>query len=265
MYDVVQRTTDYSIFNFMLGNRKVSEIRIRKIKKSIETNGYIFSPITCNEKMEIVDGQGRVEALKRLALPVDYIVHPGLTVKDCTVMNQYQTKWATEDYVESYAQLGNKNYENLQKLLEEFRHLPLRVCVTACTDYVGMDTKSLPDGTFVCSDETYELAKRALTYADRFTSVLKKTRKGVVSYMYVAIIFVYKNIPSVDTEKMLENFCKYFDSDIAKPFVNVLGALKSLNETYNYRAREREYFAEAYDKHCQKMNASYYKRWRNQR
>ena len=95
MFDIVLRTSDYSVFNIMTGNRDVPEIRVRKIKDSIQKNGYIFNPIICNEKMEVVDGQGRLEALKRLGLPVEYIVHPGLTVSDCIVMNAYCRKLTT--------------------------------------------------------------------------------------------------------------------------------------------------------------------------
>lgn len=265
MYDHVIRTNDYSVFKQMEGNREVSETRVRKIKESIEENGYIFSPIVCNEKMEIVDGQGRCEALKRLKMPVDYIVHPGLSVKDCIVMNRYQTKWTATDYIDSNAQLGNKNYINLGKLLERYKKLPLRVCISACVDTVGMDTRKITNGQFECSDETYKQAVKILEYAEMFTPAMKTMNKGNVAYMYTAIIFVYKHIPTVDKNKLHENFVKYCNSDISETFVNVLGALKSLNAMYNFRSRDRAYFEKEYIEHCHKMNASYSERYNKTR
>lgn len=62
-------TDKYSIFRRLSGNRDVKEARVKKIMRSIEKVGYIPNPIIVNENMEVVDGQGRLEAVKRLGLP----------------------------------------------------------------------------------------------------------------------------------------------------------------------------------------------------
>lgn len=261
MFDIVLRTSDYSVFNIMTGNRDVPEIRVRKIKDSIQKNGYIFNPIICNEKMEVVDGQGRLEALKRLGLPVEYIVHPGLTVSDCIVMNAYQTKWTIPDYVDSFAKIGNRNYVYLQNLLEEFSDLPIRVCASACVDTIGLDPKFIQNGSFVCTEEKYKIARKALKYAQKFSVAMKKINRGNNTYMYTAIMFVYQHVSGVDYEKLQENFEKYYATDIAQNFVNTPDAIKCLNNIYNYRARDRVYFESEYDQYCRKLNTSYATRW----
>ena len=80
----IYRTTNYGMFRRLLGNRDVTEARISKIVNRIEENGYIESPIAINEKYEVIDGQGRLEALKRLKMPVDYYVVEGAGLKQNT-------------------------------------------------------------------------------------------------------------------------------------------------------------------------------------
>ena len=62
------RTNKYEIFKQLKGNREVSPKRISKIINSIKEVGYIINPIIVNEKMEVIDGQGRLEALRILKI-----------------------------------------------------------------------------------------------------------------------------------------------------------------------------------------------------
>lgn len=62
----VYETTNYSKFKKMLDNREVSPNRVQKIVKSIDQVGYVMSPIIVNEKMEVIDGQGRLAAAGRV-------------------------------------------------------------------------------------------------------------------------------------------------------------------------------------------------------
>ena len=62
------------MFKTMDGNRLLKNDRVNKIVESINAVGYILSPILVNEKMEVIDGQGRLAALERLKMPVHYMV-----------------------------------------------------------------------------------------------------------------------------------------------------------------------------------------------
>ena len=73
----VYQTRDYSKFMRLEGNREVVSKRVVKITKSIQQNGYILNPIVVNEKMQVIDGQGRLEALKGLKMPIDYVIAEG--------------------------------------------------------------------------------------------------------------------------------------------------------------------------------------------
>lgn len=80
-------TKDYSIFKRLVGNRDIPESRISKIVESIQTIGWVHNPIIVNEKMEVIDGQGRLTALQRLKMPIEYIIAEGAGNKECIYMN----------------------------------------------------------------------------------------------------------------------------------------------------------------------------------
>ena len=96
-------TNDYDMFKRLEGNRSVTELRVKKISNSIKTVGYVMNPIIVNERFEVIDGQGRLEVLRRLELPVYYIVVNGIGRKECIAMNINQTNWSLYDYIQSYA------------------------------------------------------------------------------------------------------------------------------------------------------------------
>lgn len=113
------RTTDYEGFKRVIGNRRVMEERVTKILASIDKIGYIPIPLIVNEKMEVIDGQGRLEACKRRGLPVNFIIKPGLRIQDCITMNINVTPWNLTDFILCYAEMGNESYQLMVKLLEE--------------------------------------------------------------------------------------------------------------------------------------------------
>ena len=103
---------DYNKFKRLANNRDVIENRLNKLIASISEK-YICNPIIVNEKMEVIDGQGRFEACKALGKPIQYIIAYGANANDCIRMNKYNTKWATYDFAISYAKTGSQAYIRL--------------------------------------------------------------------------------------------------------------------------------------------------------
>ena len=166
----VFRTKDYEQFKRLPGNRDVKNAK--KIVDSINSVGYVLSPILVNEKMEVIDGQNRLEALKELDMPVDYIVQEGIGRRECQALNINQSNWTTEQFIHSYAECGYESYQRLALLLHDFKKkgfglegilfisLPYMIPKAGGTTYVGVK-----DGTFKISEERYELARRRLLSA----------------------------------------------------------------------------------------------------
>ena len=95
----VYTTTDYSIFKKLEGNRTVKQKRINAITESVSAVGWVTNPIIVNENMEIIDGQGRLEVLKSMNLPVDYVIQAGAGLKECQEINLHTMIWTSEEMI----------------------------------------------------------------------------------------------------------------------------------------------------------------------
>jgi len=193
----IYETTNYSDFKTMVGNRAVKDDRVNKIVESINKVGYVLSPILVNEKMEVIDGQGRLSALERLRLPVHYMIQDGVGIEECRQMNIHQSNWTNYDYVTSYAIRGNDNYRRLQSLLDTFDVLPVHIVVASAVDRIGVAcgrlTGKLRAGKLEISEQDYERARWELGYAKQMQQVAK-TIGGNKEPFYKAVIYAYKNL-----------------------------------------------------------------------
>lgn len=225
----VKSTKNYKQFKKLIGNRKVDEKRIDKIIKSIQKVGYITSPIIVNEKLEVIDGQGRLEALERLHMPIEYIVEEGIGIDECISMNVYQTNWTILDYIISYASRGNENYIRLLKLHQEYPIFSIHALATALYG-VGKLTPSIVNrGDLILTEERYESAKRTLDYAMRFVPYMDNFYQS--KNCFLQGIMYSSMIDGVDKEKLLQKFIG--DGRIMRPYHTLCECMQSIEEMYN--------------------------------
>lgn len=194
---VIYETHDYDMFKQLLGNRDPKQEKA--VIDSIKKVGYLFDPILCNESFEIIDGQNRLEALRTLGLPVYFTIEKGIGIEECRQMNIGRSNWTLEDFIYSYAEIGNENYRRLASLLREYKKR-----FTAEGVYAFALTSDLPesgnltarkhfkDGSFKMSQERYDIVSARLKNADDigFTDFyrMRKFRGraywGAVAYVY---------------------------------------------------------------------------------
>lgn len=243
----VQTTTNYELFKVLDGNRGVVKSRADKIMRSIQAHGYIHNPIIVNEKMEVIDGQGRLKALKALNLPVEFIVFEGMTITHCIALNVSQTTWTLRDYILSYADRGDTNYKFLSLLVDKYKAVGIYTVICACTGIVSDGrTSKIRTGDFVCTGEQYEKADELLEYVMRFYHTIKMHNKGPENYIYHAIMFAYQ-VPGVDRDRLVKKFVENYSLDRIKIFSNTIEALKTLTQVYAYRSSEKIWFEVEYD------------------
>ena len=118
----VYQTTDYSEFRTLDGNRSLNELHVRRLRESFEID-YLFSPIIVNEKHEIIDGQHRCEAAKKLGLPINFIIMPNYGLREVQMLNENMKNWKKEDYLNSYCDLGYPEYIKFRSFLNDFPDL----------------------------------------------------------------------------------------------------------------------------------------------
>lgn len=107
-------TREYERFKKMPGNRPVDQAHVRRLMQSMRQQD-LFTPIQCNERMEVVDGQHRLEARRQLNIHVPYYVVKGdYGLREVQKINAQQKKWGALDYLESNLELGNPEYKVYQ-------------------------------------------------------------------------------------------------------------------------------------------------------
>lgn len=166
----VYEEDDYSVFKRLHDNRDVTKTRMGKLIASM-TERYVCNPIIVNEKMEVIDGQGRYEARKQMGVPIHYIVAEGATSDDCHRMNKYNTKWLSLDFARSYAKRGYESYVLLLKACKEAR-FPINITARLASrggPSSGESRAKFEEGRFYFNEADYEYI---LSYRKKYDEVM---------------------------------------------------------------------------------------------
>ena len=231
----VYTTRDYSIFKRLMGNRDIPESRISKIIDSIQKIGWVHNPIVVNENMEVIDGQGRLTALKRLKMPVEYIIAPGASTKECVYMNMNMVNWKLPDFIKSYAEQGNENYQRLLKLMETYANGNLDIISTAVYRVSRSKHRDIKEGILQLTEEQYEAAIPRLEFIKPLMENLdeKKLPGSLISLMQTAIY--YFDYPEVDRKRLAYSIEKYAYNSI--PWVSNSDCEREVENIYNYNMK----------------------------
>jgi|TARA_R110002124_G_scaffold167016_1_gene334379 hypothetical protein len=106
MNNKIYKTTDYSQFKFIKGNRPVDPKHVKKLVKSMR-KGHVPMPIVVSEKNIIFpcyfvnDGQHRLKAAEICNYPVYYMIVPTMSLEQIRDINQVDKKWTNDDFLDS--------------------------------------------------------------------------------------------------------------------------------------------------------------------
>lgn len=241
----VMVTNDYEMFKELQGNRQVLESRVKKIIKSIDDVGYVLNPLIVNEKYEVIDGQGRLKALRQLEMPVYYIIVEGIGLKECQSMNINQVNWGIYDYIYSYAQIGNESYIDLLRLVDTFKkNFRLTVVLYALTGKIDSNSYAIKEGDFKCTREDSKNANESLSWLVQFNSIIERL-PGHTEFYYMALLFC-RSDPEVDNNRLFEKMTLLQANLI--PVTTIQQALEQIESIYNDHARNKVYIKTNYRK-----------------
>lgn len=228
-------TRNYDAFNRLVGNREVTTSRKNKIISSIKTYGYHTSPLLVNENMDVIDGQGRLAALKELQMPVEYIIEPGIGIEECRAMNINNSKWTMNDYIKSYAEEGLQSYIWLKNAIEQYPLLSLDVINYVFTGLISKSSDDIKSGKYSVTIEAYKASHAMLEYINKFTCIKGKI-PGRACLFFIAIGFAY-SMQDVDRKRLYNQVLKRIDTMI--PFSNIHQCLTSVEDVYNARLNKK--------------------------
>lgn len=114
MANIIHETKNYSQFNKLIGNREIHDGHVQNLMESI-SKYYMPVPIVVNAKMEVIEGQHRIEACKRLELPIYYIIDDNAKLEEVHELNKHRRSWNMLDF------LMSKNTQYLINKEEKYR------------------------------------------------------------------------------------------------------------------------------------------------
>jgi hypothetical protein len=228
----VYKTTDYSQFKILKGNRALKLLHLERLRKSFE-HKQLNVPIIVNERFEIIDGQNRFQIIKDLNLPVYFIINEGYGLPEVQQINAISLKWSPEDYLDSYTELGKVDYIRTKEFYEKYNFLTVKMCQILLTGgqkdrYYAQTFK---EGAFKITeyDKAIQLAEQMQDF--------KNYEPFYNSHFQLALITMFNN-SHYNHDRMLQKLV-YQGSKLTKE-TRVNDYLKILTEIYNYRANNEE-------------------------
>lgn len=237
-----QQTKDYEIFKKHASNRPINETLVHRLMNSIsEKNLLKIRPIVVNDEMQILDGQHRLEAARRLGIPIYYQIEKQSDDIDMIRLNANQNSWRLEDYHNFYVSQGNQEYQQLDHFLKN-HSLTLHNFIKL-DGYSRKNNRSMvfKNGGFVMPTEDERKAKLATwTRAKELINFIGKRRSDLsvvlrsVNFQRGLVSFLSRNDVEYDE---LKNRLE-IKIDIVGPRAGVGGYYSLFLEIYNFRRRE---------------------------
>lgn len=146
----VEKTKDYAKFKNLAFNRDINKNKVLLLMGAMMKENCLSShPIIVDEHFQIIDGQHRFEAAKRLDEDIFYIQNSNVSQKHVMVANLYQSRWTTLDVIKYYAvKEGKKDYQMIYALCNELKLKP-KALFSLIFGHLGSKTASaVNNGTF---------------------------------------------------------------------------------------------------------------------
>lgn len=206
------QTHDYNKFRKLDANRKIDPNHVKRLMEQIERYGNLTQdfPVVVNEDMQIIDGQHRVEALKRLRYPVFFEVRHKLDLDTVRVINTTVKSWTWLDYAKSFAQLGHEDYQRFLNLYEEFKmNFGILMYYLGQPSKARKSSKGFYNGDFEIS---YEEQKHAFDLLRKYQEVAEAADYHSREFAYAIKDCMEK--PNYDHDRMVKKMRKHADKEL---------------------------------------------------
>lgn len=223
----VEQSEDYDQFTVLKGNRRVDPRQVARLVKKMTEEGNLTQifPIIVNEKMEVIDGQHRLTALKQLGWPVFYETKKGLTIDTVQALNTGTKNWSWFDYAWSYSQQGNDHYTRFLNLWDHF-NLPF----TMLLYYVsGNHDSGRRNSHFHNGEFEFEDQKKSFDLLTQFVEVSAAAEHGTGKFAQA--MYDIMQLPVYDHKRMVDKMEKY-GGDL-KGYTNKLDYMRAIEDIYN--------------------------------
>lgn len=231
-------TKEYKLFKFIKGNREINELKVKRIIDDIDNglNMLKYCPIVVTEDLQIIDGQHRFTVSKILKEPVFYVIAKEISLSQIASINSRTERWKPANFVNCYAETGNKDYKDLQAFIMKY-NLPVSSALNILTNgiYTMQRTpkikKHFEEGTLKI--RFMDEATRIIEYALRF-----KGFPGNTSGTFLDAISNLMKAGIFNEEVLINKFMA--NPDALTTQSGRKGYLLKLEEIYNFKNSKRQ-------------------------
>ena len=201
---------------------------------------YIAVPIIVNEKMEIIDGQHRFQAIQNLGLSLHYKIIDCLNLPDVQRLNARNKVWSFNDSLDSFCDLGKKDYILFKKFKIEHKFANRENLTLLLNDRLASqnDEKAFKNGHLVISKQRLnianERAKQILDLTIFYTQHENKS-KGVRNRYFVNAMCLAFNQERFSYLEFQSQLKKKANKDKLEDLASQVAYQKLIEEIYNYR------------------------------
>lgn len=246
---MIQQTEDYNIFKLSPHNRELKERNINKLIRSLKAKNLLRNrPILVDKEMNIVDGQHRLEAAKRLNIPIWYEVQEDLVPEDIIRLNDNAKMWENIDYLKFHVEKGNVEYIKLQSFITE-HGLSLATAFAILGLKFSAKRKN-SDGQFIPHPfkagmfqfppainlaESVEILIKSKEIIDYIKPKLDGNNKYLEGPHFRRALYVFLSIRSVDFSVFMTKLP--YRIDLIRPCSRLADFINILKQIYNFHNR----------------------------
>lgn len=227
----IQSTQDYPLFKRISGNRTLSQPHIKRLLEAIQDSPetITFNPIIVNDRMEVIDGQHRLEAIKKLNLPVHYVKVSDIGLDTVQKLNSVSKTWTPMDFAKSFAENGNDNYAVYIDFKNEFKLNHETLMRYLSQDYPSTTT-SFKAGQFKVQNSAiaYVLCKQLLELSEYYERITYRNPSNG--------FYIVATSPLYNHDQMVRQFKVHGHRFQEQAFANDFA--RELERIYNFKQRE---------------------------
>jgi len=224
----LQTTFDYSRFKLLKTNRKLDDNNLKKIEYSIKKYG-LLQPIIVTKKGYILDGQHRFDALKKLKMPIDYVVSYNGDNYAVIESNKIRKGWSLDDYINYWSNKEKNDYIYLKKLISQWTKYSTTGAIAYAFTRSMNPNKNIQDGTYKID---IDFGNDIMTDCLLLSSIVNKS----FSPKFIRSLKIIKlRNRNFDINRLAKN-CNY---KMLRIYNNEADTCQNIVEVYNYKLSEK--------------------------
>lgn len=187
----VEKTKDYKKFKNFSFNRTINKSKLQSLTTSIAKENLLhLHPIIVDDQFNVIDGQHRLEAAKKLGVEIYYIRDTGVSQNHVMEANTNQSGWRLGDILRFYA-ITKKTpaYETFVSLMDTFGLQPKGLMGLIFGSRAAVLVNKMKNGSFELPEEAAETEK-TLAFYTKFIEVITERRVTPFS-MFRSYDFTY--------------------------------------------------------------------------